>query len=88
MKDDVKVNEIFELNGKKYKCIAGACRDCVAYHDIKILCSDLPRCVRSDRDDKTDVAFKEVEQVNCDKCNEKLYIYYNYCPMCGQKLKE
>lgn len=56
-----KVNEVFELNGKRYKCVEGnGCENCAGIYNDKSQCSKFPNCVWWSREDKASVIFKEV----------------------------
>lgn len=69
MMEDMKIGEIRELEGKKYKCVEYSsldfddCLSCCFNDEANIYCNSsvLGECSAEEREDETDVIFKEVE---------------------------
>lgn len=68
---DMKIGEIRELEGKKYKCVEAfgyendSCCDCALYYEegltVNCFFSKLGNCDDFKREDNTDVIFVEVK---------------------------
>lgn len=56
-----KLGETFEYKGKKYTTVKAVTDECLECAFSRFITCTLMTCIDSDRDDKTNVIFKEVK---------------------------